>query len=349
MRKDFLIKVLVFSAFICIFTLDVNAENGLSGIQDRISSLSEKLDVSTIIDFLTLSIADSLKVSVKHFMLCFSLLSVGIVFSSLKDSFGMSENIFDVISSCILIVATSSPILLCFTYTSQHIQALCSLMLSFVPTMIALYCASGSSITAAASAASIPFTVSVLETISSGLILPVTKATMSLCCIGTLIKKTNISSLTAYLKSFCLWVTGLSFTFFTGLLSIQTQLQTGADTLAVKGLKFGASRFIPIAGGMLSDSIKTVISSVTAIKSVAGVAGIVVIIYTVIPPLCVLITTKIFFALLCAFAKSTAQEKAHSFLESATGVLNILLSLTIASSVAFLMVFAIFMKSSITI
>ena len=155
--------------------------------------------------------------------------------------------------------------------------------------------------------------------------------------------KTASGSLTAMVTAY------KSSLDFTGLLSIQTQLQTGADTLAVKGLKFGASKFIPIAGGMLSDSIKTVTSSVTAIKSVAGVAGIVVIISTVIPPLCVLITTKTFFALLCAFAKSTAQEKAHSFLESATGVLNILLSLTIASSVAFLMVFAIFMKSSITI
>ena len=156
MRKDFLIKVLVFSAFTCILMLDVNAENGISGIQDKISSLSEKLDASAVIDFLTLSIADSLKASVTHFGLCFSLLAVGIVFSSLKDSFGLNENIFDIISSCILIIATSSPILLCFSYTSQHIQALCSLMLSFVPTMIALYCASGSSITAAASSASIP-------------------------------------------------------------------------------------------------------------------------------------------------------------------------------------------------
>ncbi len=164
-------------------------------------------------------------------------------------------------------------------------------------------------------------------------------------CINALCKRADLSGFISFIKSFCLWVTGLAFTLFTGILSLQTILQSGADNLTLKGIKYGASRLIPIAGGMLSESMKTVIASMNYIKSVSGISGIVFIIYTVLPPICAILAAKMMFGILSAVSRSCSCKDVSSFTDGISSCLNLLSALIIGCSVSFIILLTVFIKT----
>jgi stage III sporulation protein AE len=136
---------------------------------------------------------------------------------------------------------------------------------------------------------------------------------------------------------------------FSGILSLRALLASGADNLALKGLKFSAARLIPIAGGMISESLKTVIATVGYIKSVTGIGGVVFIIYTVAIPLCAVITSKLCLFLLSAVAKSANLEKSASLFDGLQGCLNILSALLLGVSVSFIISIGLFIKITVSL
>lgn len=321
----------------------------LDDMIDKAEEISQKLSLENISGTLISTLSEKLKALTSCFCITFAIITTGIVFSSLKSAFGSNEALFDIISTCILILSSAFPIRLCFSACNEHIEALCGYMLAFVPTSIMLYTASGSTFSAALSSSSLPIAISLIEALSVMIVLPCIKGICSLSILSALCKKTNLSGFLSFLKSICLWVMGLGFTLFTGVLSIRSLLQSGLDNLTIKGLKYGAARLIPFAGGMISESMRTVIASVSFIKNVTGVAGIVFIIFTIIPNICTIIASKFCFLALSSFAKATNQESFCAYLDSLCSVLSMLMSLVIGVSVAFIIMFAVFMKTGVTI
>lgn len=351
MRKSSWIKALPLPTAFFILSIPAKAI-GTQSINDLIKKaeeLSESLDSKHLLDMLVSGLFSAISDLSSSFTLCFCLLTAGIVFSALKESFNEGESIFEFISCCIMVIAVSAPLTVCIDKASGYIESMCAFMLSLIPTMIMLYSACGSTVTAAFSSALLPFTVSSIQTVSCAVVLPLIKSACTLTTVNAICKKTNFTSFISLIKSACLWITGLCFTLFTGILSLKSQLGSGADTLTLKGLKYGASRFIPIAGGMVSESMGTVITSVSLIKSVTGISGILVILYALIPPVTVCLATKFCFTALSCYAKSTCQETAASLLDSLCGIINILLALVIGCAVSLMVVLAIFIKTKISV
>ena len=117
----------------------------------------------------------------------------------------------------------------------------------------------------------------------------------------------------------------------------------------MKGLRYSASKLIPIAGGLISDSMRTVISSVGFIKSASGIGGIIFIIYTIIPPICALIMTKLLFSLTSAFAKAVDAKGFSGICEGICNVLNILSALMLSLGAAFIIMLTLFIKTAVTL
>lgn len=349
MRHPLRVKFFVcISILLIILSLTVKC-NSLDDMIDEAEKLTESLSIEGMLNMLLSNMGEKLKSLMKSFSVCFAIITASIVFSSLKSSFSTNQALFDNISTCLIILSTAIPLNNCFSVCSEHLEALCGYMIAFIPTSILLYTASGSTFTAALSSSSVPIIISIIQVLSTSIVLPIIKSICSLTIVNTLCKKSNFSGLTAFLKTTCLWIIGLGFTLFTGVLSLQSILQSELDNLTIKGLKYGAARLIPIAGGMISESMRTVITSVSFIKSVTGVSGIVFIIFTIIPNLCTLLATKFLFGILSAFAKGTSQDTTHTFLNALGGIFNILSALIIGVSIAFIIVFAVFMKTGVTI
>jgi len=321
----------------------------LNEITEKAASTLEKLKISSIFDVLSSGLISYTKLFSKSFCLCIVIIIIGIVFSAVKSSFAVGENIFELVSLCLITITVFGPISLCFDIVQEHLEAICAYMLSFIPAGVIMHSASGNTLSSALMASSYPASTAILQTVSISIILPMIKALFALQTVNALCKKTNLSSIANFIKSTSLWILGLSFTIFTGIMSLQTFLQGSADNLAMKGLKYGAAKLIPIAGGVVSESMKSVIASVGYIKNVTGIAGIVFIVYTVIPPICAMLITKLFLSILSAFADATGQNAVSSHLSAICSVLNILFALLTGCSLAFIMLLAMFMKTTVSL
>ena len=335
-----------------LFTPDAYANTtDISNIGDISKSANElltRLDGNAILNLLLSEIPAFLKELSESFGISLSIIIISTLFSIIKDNLSVGCNIFEIISSSLIVLSTVSPITMCFIKVESHLSQMCAYMIAFIPTASALHTSSGGTITSTAASSSMMLAVTMIELVSVSAILPCIRIIYAVNGANTICNKINLTGITSFIKSLCLWAMGISFTVLTGIVSLKSVLGTSADTLAMRGLKYSASKFIPIAGGMMSESIKTVISGIGLLKNVTGIAGILFIIYTVIPPLCAIISTKLYLGFLSAFSK-TANQKCSSYFDELSSCTNILAALLLGCSVAFIIMFAVFIKSTVTV
>ncbi len=336
---------------VALLTLKAYCEDGdaLAKASEEAKNLAEYLSFEKIAETLTFNISSCLKSLASSFGVCVAVILISAVFSAFKESFASYEGVFDIISCSILTASSFAVILSCFETTQKAIVSICSYMMAFVPVSAALLASSGNSVTAGAGSVVNSFFISTAELLSVSLVLPLVKAIVTLHAVNSLSKKSNLNGIATFLKSCCLWIIGLSFTLFTGILSLQTVLSSGADNLALKGIRFSAARLIPIAGGMISESMKTVIASMNYIKSVTGTGAIVFVVYSVAIPLCAVMCTKLFFLALSALAKAANQNAASGLFDGLNGSINILLALLLGCTVSFVVMLAMFIKVTVSL
>lgn len=78
---------------------------------------------------------------------------------------------------------------------------------------------------------------------------------------------------------------GIITTLFVGMLSLQTVIGSGGDTLLLKASKFLAGSMIPVIGGTISDALGAAKGCVQLLKGAVGSFGILVAVLTFLPAL----------------------------------------------------------------
>ena len=325
-KKALLSALLFLPHFSLTASANTSEMQSLDDISNSAQQLIEKLDGNYILNLFLSGIPDFFKEISVSFGISLTIIIITTLFSTIKENLSVGDNIFETISSILIVLSTISPITMCFLKVQEHLSQMCAYMLAFVPIGSVLHASSGNTITASTTATAITLTVTILEIVSVSVILPCIRMIYAISGANTICNKINL----------------------TGIVSLKSILGTGADNLAMKGLKYSASRFIPIAGGMMSDSMKMVISGISLLKSVTGITGILFIIYAVIPPLCAILTTKLYLGFLAAFSK-TINQKCSSYFDELSSCTNILSALLIGCSVSFIIIFAVFIKSTVTL
>ena len=85
-------------------------------------------------------------------------------------------------------------------------------------------------------------------------------------------------------------------------LGAQHTLAQGADTLAMRTVRFAASSFLPVVGGSVAESLKTVAGSVTYLRFVVGTGGVLLVFFLFVPTFLSVLLTRLCFLLCGAVA-----------------------------------------------
>ncbi len=107
----------------------------------------------------------------------------------------------------------------------------------------------------------------------TGLILPLTQMYLALSCTAAM-TRLEINRVPDTLYKALKWLITISVSLFTGILSIQTLIAGQTDAVTGKAVKMVASGMVPIVGGAFSDAISIMASSISALKSGAGIFGL---------------------------------------------------------------------------
>lgn len=125
-------------------------------------------------------------------------------------------------------------------------------------------------------------------------------------------------------KRLIIIILSLISTVYTGLLTTQSILAVSSDSLTVRGIRFFSGTFIPVVGAGVSESVSSVISSLSVMRNTAGVIVIVVILLIFLPIIIDLLVW--YFAL--QFCSITAElfgnENISTMIEELSSVISLI-------------------------
>ena len=303
-----------------------------------------------VIAIIRSSISENGPSLIKSFGAIMSVVLLSCVMGAMK--FGNSETL-DNATAYISVLAISgvtySVFYNLFVFVIAAMESLMLTMSSLTPIMASLYIYGGSASAGAASAGSLSLFLTVLSTICTKVILPFVQIAFALCLVGAIPGSVNLSSVTNLVKNTATTVMAFIFTLLGFTLYLQTTVASANDTYLTRSVRFATGVFIPVIGSILGDASRTVIASVSIIKGTVGIAGVVMILSAVLPPLVVVVLYKLMLLLCSITARALGCERESAFLYDLGGVMGVLLALVIGAGAVCIIAMAVFIKAGVNI
>ena len=120
----------------------------------------------------------------------------------------------------------------------------------------------------------------------------------------------------------------LVLSLFTGYMAITGVISGTADAAAVKVTKMAISGAVPVVGGMLSNATETVLASAAAVRSTAGVLGLLAILAITAAPFLKLGAQYLLLKLTAALCGVVGSENHTALTENFAQAMGLLLATT---------------------
>ena len=247
--------------------------------------------------------------------------------SQLKSGF-----LSDTTSQIIFFVCFSIIIVLVLTCVTNLLNTTKSTVLSMktqmnfaFPILLTLMAGIGGSISVKAYQPSIALLSGGIVEIITNVILPLFIFSFVFAMISNLSKNVKLNKLTDFFKSGTNTILVVTFTLFTAFLSIQGLTAGTFDSISIRAAKFATKSYVPILGGYLSDGFDLILASSVLIKNSVGIAGLLLLICTIISPILQILAFSFGLKFVSAVIEPVTDERISSFLTSVSKHVNMLI------------------------
>ena len=236
----------------------------------------------------------------------------------------------------------------CVNTLSTYFDRLFSAVSSFLPLSATMYAMGGNLNTAAGNSASLTVILSVCEFFFTKTVVPVFCICLCLSLLSVFdgVGSAAAGSIGATVRKW--YMTALSFlmAIMTFALGASNLLSVKADKMAMRGMKFAVSSFVPVSGGTLSSTLGNLAASVELLRGSIGGIGIVSLLLLLLPVIIELALLRGVFAVssFCAsMLGCNGEAKLLSDIESLYGYLEGMAAL---SAAVFIFAFGIFARTA---
>ena len=259
---------------------------------------------------------------------------------------GAMVSLFEFLSGlCIMITLYENAAVLVKS-VQAYLYRLTGLVGVMVPVMISIGTAGGSVTSSAASANAMMLALAFVETLASQVLFPILQLCFGLSAasgIGTGVKLGGISKL---VRGTLTWVIALIGAIISAVMTFQTSIAARADSLSMRAVKFAASHTEPVVGGMASDAVGTVASSLSLVKSTVGWVGVIIIAILTLPVILNILLTRLGISISESAADVIGLEREKNMLSEMSGLLGFLVAVCVIAALMFIYALAVFAKSA---
>lgn len=281
----------------------------ISGIVSDITNGNFVLDIKEIIN-------NTLDLILQQFRLNFSLL-VSIVVAALFSA--VCENIltsfksgnynvylvfFSVISLFGLNIFTK-----CLNETQVTLDNLLMFVNALYPIILNSLATGGRVTTAATLHPVLMVCGSMIMMLIKTFIIPMISVSMAIQLSDALSYDIRTSKLSLFINKTIKWFVGIVMTLFIGVVSATGCASGVYDSVTVRAAKYAIGSFIPVVGGVISDSFDLVLSGSGIIKSSVGIAGLINILFLCLLPCIKLLTVAISFSICSAIVQPVCNKR----------------------------------------
>lgn len=221
-----------------------------------------------------------------------------------------------------------------FELTKDYIEQINTYMTGISATLGGIFLLSANVSTAAVQSTWTGILITLTEKISYQLLFPLLEMSFALTLVASLCPDIDLKSVTGFIRKICTTLLVASMTLITILMSFQTSIASAADSLGLRSVKFAASNAIPLIGGLVSESMKTLAASLSLIKSTAGLIGTAGLLICTLVPLSMLFTCRYSLSLSGTVADLMQASSVKGLIDEAGKLVGFL--------IAIMLVFAIF-------
>lgn len=234
-----------------------------------------------------------------------------------------------------------------FDMIKRFFTSLTSLMGSMIPVTGIVWAMGGNVTTASVGTATLYAMLSVTQRVCATTVLPVCYVTgVSAVCTG-LCGSDGFCGFSRAVRRVYNFVIGLMMTVLVFALGAQTTIAVSADTAAARGAKLLTGTVIPVVGGAVGDTLRTVAGSVQYIKSVVGIGGILIALTVTLPTLVSLVLYRAVLVLSSGFADMLGCRREGQLLSELGNIYGCLLGAVAICSVAFVIALGIFVRCTV--
>ena len=122
-----------------------------------------------------------------------------------------------------------------------------------------------------------------VELFAENTVLPLVLVTGVIGAVGAFLPTLKLSAVSDLLRKTTQTVTGVVASLFAGFITIKNVVAGSADGLTAKGIKLVTSTFVPVVGGALNEAYSALSGSLSLLKSVVGVYGIIAVAAMIVP------------------------------------------------------------------
>lgn len=232
----------------------------------------------------------------------------------------------------------------------ETIEQMVSFIQALMPTIFALLASIGGITSVAVLNPLIFIGASAACTWIKDIILPVIFFTAVLGLINSFSDRFHVSLLASFLKQICVFLLGLFLSVFLGILIVKGAASATIDGVAVRTAKFASKNFIPIVGGIFSDTVDTIVSCSLILKNAIGFAGMLIVLLIAIFPVLKILSLIIIYKLAGAIIQPLGEETMVRCLnDMANSLMLIFISVASVAMMFFVAITVILTVGNITV
>lgn len=268
----------------------------------------------------------------------------------LKDGFGEQGVTRAAYYACYLVIAGIAAT--AFYHTAECVSGGVSNMARFmemvVPVVITTLVTSGAMISASVFEPVLLSIVGISVTIIRTGFIPVVMVATAMNIANGISDRFKIQRLIKFMNQCVKWGLSVMLTVFVATSGLQSIASSGADGISVKLTKFAAANLIPVVGGILAETVETVMNCSLVIKNSVGILGILCLAMIGAVPLLKVGAILIIFRLTAAVAEPVSEPKIITCLSELANSVSVLFSMLAAVAVMFVIVLTVVINAGNT-
>ena len=317
-------------------------------VGDALTELTDSRNIFAVL-------SDILKKEAMSSLLLFARLCGLLILSAVFNALMRSVSV-DSLSGAVSFCATTAIFSSMIYMQREHLEAvglffdrLTALMTVMVPITGTVWAMGGNVGTASVGTSALYVFINACEGMCAKSVVPICCTFTALALCNTLAPEMGLRGLSGALRKIYTFFLGMIMTVLIASLSAQTTLTAAADSTAARAARLVSVNIIPVVGGSVGDTLRTVATGVQYLKSVVGTFGIALVVLLLLPVLISLIMTRLAFLLSSGVADMLGCATEGKLLNELGGVYAIMIAVVSMSSVMFIFALTIFSKTVVAV
>lgn len=246
----------------------------------------------------------------------------------------------------VIVVIVGTSVIELITLASKTLSSLKSQMEVAFPLLLTLMAGLGANVSVSIYQPLVAVLCGIMMQLFTSIVLPIFSLSIIFSIIGNLTNSVKMTKMSGFFKSLFKYILGFTFTIFTGFLAVSGIMAGSHDGVSIRATKYAIKSYIPIMGGYLSDGFSLIMASSVLIKNAIGYSGLVILFLTIISPLLKIILYKLGLKLVSGIIEPVADSRVTNFVSSTSKNLDMLSSIIMAFSFAYMICVGLMMCTS---